>query len=109
MIAPFIYEGTMTSQLFNEWVEKILIPDLEPNQIVLMDNASFHRSVQTRKLLEEAGHQVIFIPKYSPELNPIEHIWAVLKHYVRRFISQFNSLYHTLQFIFEYIPLFSGK
>jgi len=61
VIAPLIYEGTMTSQFFNEWVEKILIPSLEPHQIILMDNASFHRSAQMRKLLENAGHQVIFI------------------------------------------------
>lgn len=106
--APFLYEGVMNTALFNTYLTDFLLPVLKPGQIVVMDNASFHKSTETRRLIESKGCQLWFLPPYSPELNPIEHVWAVLKRYLRRFQPQFNSLTETLEFLFQTIPLFKG-
>jgi len=73
-----------------------------------MDNATFHRSAETKRLIESKGCQLWFLPPYSPQLNSIEHLWAVLKRQVKRFQHQFASLTETLDFIFQNIPLFKG-
>lgn len=62
--------------VFNTCVETILIPDLPPNSIVVMDNAALHKGNKTRQLLMGHGHTIEFLPTYSPDLNPIEHKWA---------------------------------
>lgn len=105
--APFIYEGVMNSDLFNTYLEEFLLPVLTEGQIVIMDNAPFHQSLETRRLIEEKGCQLWFLPAYSPELNPIEQIWAVLKCYVRRFRANFDSLTQTIDFIFQQIKPFN--
>jgi transposase len=106
--SPFLYEGVMNTALFNTYLTEYLLPVLTPGQIVVMDNASFHKSAETKRLIESKGCQLWFLPPYSPELNPIEHLWAVLKRYVRHFQHQFSSLTETLDFIFQTIPLFKG-
>lgn len=107
--APFLYEGVMNAALFNTYLTEFLLPVLKPGQLVVMDNASFHKSAETRRLIESKGCTLWFLPPYSPELNPIEQIWAVLKRYVRRFQPQFHSLTETLEFLFQSIPLFKGS
>lgn len=106
--SPFLYEGVMNTALFNTYLTEYLLPVLTPGQILVMDNASFQKSAETRRLVESKGCRLWFLPPYSPELNPIEHLWAVLKRYVRRFQSQFASLTRTLDFIFQTVPLFKG-
>ena len=106
--APFLYEGVMNTRWFNTYLTESLLPVLKPGQILVMDNATFHKSAETRRLIESKGCQLWFLPPYSPELNPIEPIWAVLKRYVKRFQHQFTSLTDTLVFIFQTIPLFKG-
>jgi len=107
--APLIYQGTMNTVLFNTYLEEFLLPILTPGQVVIMDNATFHKSGDTHRLITEKDCQVWYLPPYSPDLNPIEHTWAILKRYVRRYRSQFDSLAPTLDFIFNSIPLFAGK
>jgi len=109
LTAPFLYEGVMNTVLFNAYLTEQLLPVLKPGQILVMDNATFHKSAETRRLIESNGCQLWFLPTYSPELNPIEHLWAVLKRYVRRFQHQFTSLADTLELIFQTIPLFKGE
>ncbi len=106
--APFLYEGTMNAALFNTYLTQYLLPVLTPGPIVVMDNATFHRSAETKRLIESKGCQLWFLPPYSPQLNSIEHLWAVLKRQVKRFQHQFASLTETLDFIFQNIPLFKG-
>jgi len=108
LTAPFLYEGTMNATLFNTYLTQYLLPVLTPGQIVVMDNAAFHRSAETKRLIESKGCQLWFLPPYSPELNSIEHLWAILKRQVKRFQHQFSSLTETLDFIFQNIPLFKG-
>lgn len=107
--APLIYQGTMNTALFNTYLEEFLLPVLTPGQVVIMDNATFHKSKDTHRLITEKNCQVWYLPPYSPDLNPIEHTWAILKRYVRRYRNQFDSLALTLDFIFHSIPLFAGK
>ena len=72
VLAPFCYRGTCDTVLFNMWVKDFFLPELKPGQVVMIDNAAFHKSQETKKLIETAGCRVLFLPPYSPDLNPIE-------------------------------------
>lgn len=91
-IAPMVFNGSCDTELFNKWVEEVLIKELEIGQIVIMDNAAFHRSPKTKKLIEEAGCKLIFLPPYSPDLNPIEKFWANMKRWIKATITQLALL-----------------
>lgn len=86
LIGCGIVEANVDTAAFNTWIEKILIPDLPKNSVVVMDNASFHKSQQTKKLIQNNGHDLQYLPPYSPDLNPIEHKWAQAKS-IRRKLS----------------------
>jgi transposase len=83
LLAPFRFDGHTDSVVFNLWVENILLPELKSGQVVILDNASFHKSKTTRQLIESADCQLLFQPPYSPDLNKIEPQWAILKQGVR--------------------------
>ena len=65
--------------LFKAWMVQLLIPTLPKNSVVVMDNAAFHKSEEISNLLKENGHRILWLPPYSPDLNPIEHKWAWVK------------------------------
>ena len=92
-IAPMVFNGHCNSEIFNCWVEQFLIPELKPGQTVIMDNASFHKSPKTRQMIEQFGCKVVFLPPYSPDLNPIEKFWANMKRWIRGKFNQFKNLY----------------
>jgi transposase len=77
------------------------VPELRPNQVVIIDNASFHKSSRTRTLIEEAECQLLFLPPYSPDLNKIEKFWARLKRYLRRTLDQFEHLWDAVDCAFN--------
>lgn len=79
LISPFIFEGTCNKTTFNWWLENILLPELPEKQVIIMDNARIHKGKETRELIERAGHILLFLPPYSPDLNPIEKRFASLK------------------------------
>jgi transposase len=91
-VAPFGYKGTCDTVLFETWVEKVLLPELFPDSVVILDNATFHKSEKTRKLIENAGCRLIFLPPYSPDLNPIEHLWDWMKNKIRDTCHLFANL-----------------
>ena len=68
-IAPFRFEGYTNTEVFNTWIEKVLINTLKPGQVVVMDNASFHKSGETRDLIGSKGCSLIYLPPYSPDLK----------------------------------------
>ena len=92
ILAPFCFQGTCNTELFNVWVEKFLIPALKPGQVVILDNATFHKSEKTKSLITNAGCKLLFLPPYSPDLNPIETFWAILKARIRASLANFTSL-----------------
>lgn len=85
IIAPYVFNGYTDACRFNQWVERCLVPSLEKGQTVIMDNASFHKNHKTRELIEAAGCKLLYLPPYSPDLNPIENVWAVIKSYYKTF------------------------
>lgn len=91
LLAPMCFKGTCNTELFDIWLEKVLIPELKAGQVLILDNASFHRSETSKKLVEAAGCRFLFLPPYSPDLNPIEKYWANLKVKVRESLYQFTK------------------
>ena len=76
-------EGATDTESFRVYVERMLVPTLQSGDIVVMDNLSPHKSDPTLALITEAGAQVIFLPAYSPDLNPIEKMWSKVKAWLR--------------------------
>jgi len=70
--------------------------------VIVIDNASFHKKDTLFDIVEEAGCRLIFIPKYSPDLNPIEHFWANMKNHLRNYIKNFDSLLQALADYFRF-------
>ena len=89
-VAAALYEpsiigcGIIDINVFNTWVEEILIPDLPEKSVIVMDNAAFHKSEKTKALLESKGHIIEFLPAYSSDFNPIENKWAQAKSIRRK-------------------------
>ena len=82
--APWFIEGPIDGESFRTYVAKVLLPTLRPGDIVVMDNLGSHRSKAVRQLIRSAGAKLFFLPKYSPDLNPIEQVFAKLKHLLRK-------------------------
>jgi transposase len=95
-IAPIVFHGSCNTKLFETWVEEFLIKELKTGQFVVMDNAAFHRSQKTKELIESVGCKIIFLPPYSPDLNPIEKFWANMKRWIKDKIIHFDKLYNAL-------------
>jgi transposase len=77
-------EGATTARVFETYVEKVLVPSLEPGRIVVMDNLGAHRPKRIRKLIEQQGCELIYLPAYSPDYNPIEEAFAKIKNLLRK-------------------------
>ena len=95
-ISPMVFNGSCSTDLFNNWVEHFLIKELKPGQVLIMDNATFHRFQKTKELIESSGCKLIFLLPYSPDLNPIEKFWANMKRWIKNKISEFSNLYKTI-------------
>lgn len=91
LIGAMEYSGYTDTKLFNQWLENQLLPNLRTGQYIILDNASFHKSATTRALIEQAGCHLIYLPPYSPDLNPIEHCWANFKNYLRKIIHSCDN------------------
>jgi len=92
MLGEYCYSGSMDSKRFEEWFCKHLLPETHEGDVVIMDNASYHSKKRLREYALVYKVRVIFLPPYSPDLNPIEHIWANLKSFLRNTKRQFESL-----------------
>ena len=82
--APWLLDGPIDGETFRIYVEKVLVPTLKPDQIVIMDNLGSHKGKAVRQLIRSAGAKLFLLPKYSPDLNPIEQVFAKLKHLLRK-------------------------
>lgn len=82
--APWLLEGPIDGESFRLYVEKVVLPTLRPGDIVIMDNLGSHKGKAVRRLIRSAGAKLFFLPKYSPDLNPIEQVFAKIKHLLRK-------------------------
>lgn len=89
--APFMFEGHCDTKTFEAYIEQVLVPTLKDGMVVIIDNASFHKSLKIKQLIEDAKCQLIFLPPYSPDLNPIEHYWHKIKTMIRKIMRDTKS------------------
>ena len=82
--APWLINGPINGERFLLYVEKVLAPTLRPDDIVIMDNLGSHKAKTVRRAIRATGARLFFLPKYSPDLNPIEKLFAKLKHWLRK-------------------------
>lgn len=79
MLAPVLFQGSTDAIWFNDWFENHLFKELRPKSTIIMDNAAFHKKKDIRQIAAAHGHNVLFLPPYSPDFNPIEQDFAVIK------------------------------
>lgn len=82
--APWLLKGPINGDCFRTYVDKVLVPTLRPGDIVVLDNLGSHKSQAVRRAIRAAGAKLLFLPKYSPDLNPIEQLFAKVKHGLRK-------------------------
>ena len=82
--APWLLDGPINGECFRAYIEKVLLPTLTPGDIVIMDNLGSHKGKAVRRAIRGCGAKLFFLPKYSPDLNPIEMVFAKLKHLLRK-------------------------
>jgi transposase len=84
MVAPMVLDGPINRAAFQAYVEQVLVPDLKPGDIVIMDNLSSHKGPRVRELIEAASATLRYLPPYSPDFNPIENAFSKLKALLRK-------------------------
>jgi transposase len=84
MVAPFVLDGPINRVAFETYVEKVLLPELRPGDIVVMDNLPSHKGPRVREMIRAVGAELLFLPPYSPDFNPIENAFAKLKALLRK-------------------------
>lgn len=82
--APWLFEGAMDGEMFLAWVRQGLVPTLQPEDVVILDNLATHKVAGVRHAIEAAGARLLYLPPYSPDFNPIENLWSKVKHVLRR-------------------------
>ncbi len=101
IFAPFTIEGSCNRTVFETWLEKCLIPALKPGQVVIMDNATFHKGGRIQELIESADCRLLYLPPYSPDLNRIEKCWAWLKSRIRHLLSASMNLRVAMELVLK--------
>ena len=91
LVAPLVFEGSCNTEVVDVYFEQVLLPALPSGSVIVLDNARFHHSPTTQKLVEAAGCRLLFLPVYSPDLNPIEHIWAAFKTGLRKDLASASN------------------
>ena len=84
MVAPMVLDGPINGELFQAYVDQVLVPELRPGDIVVMDNLGSHKGAGVREAIEAAGASLLYLPPYSPDFNPIENAFARLKAMLRK-------------------------
>jgi hypothetical protein len=93
LLTVSLFETTINTVIFNQWVMQDLIPKLPPRSVVVLDNATFHKGREMINTLEFFGHTVLYLPPYSPDLNPIEKKWSQAKSRRRKLQCPIHTLF----------------
>ena len=96
LLTVSLFQTTINTDIFTCWVEQDLMPKLPPQSVLILDNATFHKSETMKHNLEKQGHTLLYLPPYSPDLNLIEHKWAQAKAGRRKTNLDLNTLFQTL-------------
>ena len=82
--APCLFDGPINGERFHAYVEQFLVPTLKPGDVVILDNLGSHKGKAVREAIRDVGARLVFLPKYSPDLNPIEQVFAKFKTLLRK-------------------------
>ncbi len=104
LFAPMTFIGSCNRDLFQMWLEECLLPQLQPGDIIIIDNASFHLSQTIDEIVANAGCELWYLPVYSPDLNKIEHWWFVLKNWMRQRWDEFDNFRDCIDAAFKHCP-----
>jgi transposase len=88
IVAPCVIDCPVNRDIFEAWIERVLVPDLHPGDVVVMDNLASHKAPRVRTLIEAAGAELRYLPPYSPDFNPIENAFAKLKALLRKEVAR---------------------
>lgn len=103
-LAPMVYQGYCTAEVICGWLEKFLLPLVQPGQVIIMDNAPFHNSCKIKELIEKVGCELLFLPPYSPDLNPIENWWNKIKTAIRKELPLYDfDIHQATQAAFQFL------
>ena len=103
--APWVLDGPMNRATFDAYIETQLAPTLQPGDVVIADNLSSHKSARAQSLLKAQGSWMLFLPPYSPDLNPIEMAYSKLKAHLRRLKARtFDTLFQSVAQTCELFP-----
>ena len=105
--APWVIDGPINGELFTLYVEKVLAPTLAPGEVVILDNLGSHKGKPARNAIRAKGAHLLFLPPYSPDLNPIEQVFAKLKHLIRA--AEPRDVEVTWRTVGELLDLFSEQ
>jgi len=99
LLAPFTVEGACNRSVFEIWLETCLVPILKPGQVVIADNATFHKGGRIKEIVEAAGCRLLYLAPYSPDLNKIEQCWSWLKSRIRKQLNRFSCLRDAIEYV----------
>ena len=100
LVAPCVFKGAINGTLFLAYVEQVLVPTLKAGDIVIMDNRASHKVAGVRRAIEAVGAILMFLPPYSPDLNPIEQAFAKLKALLRaKVLRTVDALWNLIRFL----------
>jgi len=93
LLTVCLFKTNINADIFSAWVEQDLLPKLPENAVIVMDNAAFHKRQDMQNLIRNAGHTLLYLPPYSPDLNPIEQKWAQTKAIRKQLMCSINELF----------------
>ncbi len=102
----YVFEEKCNGEVFKNYIKNKLCPLLTPGKIIIMDNATFHKGKEIKEQIEKHQRILLYLPPYSPERNPIEHYWAVLKRSLKHFRKMISDITESIILSLEKTKLF---